>query len=457
MSMRITMGMVMSQYNKNLNRSLNSLNEANLREITLRKFNKASEDPFSASKAYRLRREYLSNESYQSDLSDAADQILLAHTTIQDVNKTLTEAGSGDCLQAISDTTSDTGRSAIAKTLRGLQQTLLSQLNTQFGDKYIFGGSNTSSVPFTVGSNGNLLYRGIDVDTGEIEAGSTLSYNGAQITLGDKQFNGYKIQVTTADGATPSVSADTASKTLTVNLATGAKNSDVLAALKASPSLTASDNPSVTFDLSKAAMSGDMNSPVNTAPQTATAASNIGATDADRKLAFQKLMGEQTYVDIGMGLNFDSTGKINDQSVFNSSIPGISFLGCNTSDGTQTGVSNNLYNLLGQIADKLDGGSNPTGFKYSYNDIKPYISNFNSQQDVLLNKMTEVDAKYTFLTTTQTNLESIGDKVLEKIDSTEYVKFEDAVTEQMSEQNAYNAALKVGAQILQPTFLDFMK
>ena len=457
MSMRITMGMVMNQYNKNLNNSLSLLNESDQRQITLRKFNEASEDPFSASKAYRLRREYLSNESYQGDLGDAADQMLLAHTTILDVNKTLTEASSGECLQAISDTTSDTGRGAIAKALRGLQQTLVSQLNTQFGDKYIFGGSNTSSVPFTVGSNGKLLYRGIDVDTGEIAAGSTLSYNGTQITLGDKQFNGYTIQVTTADGATPSVSADTASKTLTVNLPTGAKNSDVLAALKASPSVPASDNLSVTFDLSKAAMSGDMNSPVTTAAQTATAASNIGATDADRKLAFQKLMSEHTYVDIGMGLSFDSTGKINDQSVFNSSIPGISFLGCGTADGTQTGVSNNLYNLLGQIADKLDGGSNPTGFTYSYDAVKPYIDNFNKQQDVLLNKMTEVDAKYTFLTTTQKNLESIGDKVLEKIDSTEYVKFEDAVTEQLNQQYAYNAAIKVGAQILQPTFLDFMR
>ena len=457
MSMRITMGMVMNQYNKNLNNSLSLLNESDQRQITLRKFNEASEDPFSASKAYRLRREYLSNESYQGDLGDAADQMLLAHTTILDVNKTLTEASSGECLQAISDTTSDTGRGAIAKALRGLQQTLVSQLNTQFGDKYIFGGSNTSSVPFTVGSNGKLLYRGIDVDTGEIAAGSTLSYNGTHITLGDKQFNGYTIQVTTADGATPSVSADTASKTLTVNLPTGAKNSDVLAALKASPSVPASDNLSVTFDLSKAAMSGDMNSPVTTAAQTATAASNIGATDADRKLAFQKLMSEHTYVDIGMGLSFDSTGKINDQSVFNSSIPGISFLGCGTADGTQTGVSNNLYNLLGQIADKLDGGSNPTGFTYSYDAVKPYIDNFNKQQDVLLNKMTEVDAKYTFLTTTQKNLESIGDKVLEKIDSTEYVKFEDAVTEQLNQQYAYNAAIKVGAQILQPTFLDFMR
>nr|WP_319488420.1 hypothetical protein [uncultured Caproiciproducens sp.] len=454
--MRITMGMVMSQYKNNLNNSLNLLNEANQRELTLRKFNKASEDPFSASKAYQLRREYLKNESYQSDLSDASDQIFLAHTTIQSINKTLTEAGSGDCIQAISDTTSDTGRSAIAEKLRGLQQTILAEANTQFGSKYIFGGSNTSSVPFTVGSKGNLLYRGIDVDTGEIEAGSTLSYNGAQITLGDKQFDGFKIQVTTADGATPSVSADTSSKTLTVNLPTGAKNSDVLAALKASPSLTASNDSSVTFDLSKAAMSGDMNSPVSTAPQTDTAISNIGATDADRKLAFQKLMGEQTYVDIGMGLSFDSTGKINDQSVFNSSIPGISFLGCNTTDGTQTGVSNNLYNLLGQIADKLDGGSNSTGFTYSYDAVKPYLDNFTAQQDVLLNKMTEVDAKYSFLTTTKTNLTSIGDKVNEKIDSTEFVEFEDAVTEQLYQQYAYNAALKVGAQILQPTFLDFM-
>ncbi len=449
--MRITMGMVMKQYNTNLNRSLNALNAANQQELTLRKFDKASEDPFSASKAFALRREYLKNQSYQSELNDAADKLTTANSTFLSVKKVLTEAGSGECLQAISDTTSDTGRSAIAKTLRGYQQTILTQMNTQFGDGYLFGGANTNDPPFSVGESGNLLYRGIDVNTGKIEAGSTLSYNGAQITLGDTQFNGYKIQVNTADGATPSASADTSSKTLTVTLPTGAKNSDILTALKASSPLSASDNPSVTFDLSKAAISGDMNCPVDTSAQTATATDTIGSE------GLKKLANEQTFINIGLGLNTESgSTAINSQSVYNSAIPGISIIGYGTSDGTESGISNNLYTLLGQIADKLDGGENASNFTYSYDEIKPLLDNFNDQSDAVIDKIAEYGSKSTFLSTTLTNLTSIGDKVLEKIDSTEYIDFEEAVTAQLYQQSSYNAALKVGAQILQPTFLDFM-
>ncbi|MDF1494230.1 flagellar hook-associated protein FlgL [Caproiciproducens sp. CPB-2] len=439
--MRITMGMVMKQYNKNLNNSLNALNEASLRETTLRKFNKASEDPFSASKAFALRREYLKNQSYQNELSDAADKLTTADSTLQSISKVLSEAGSGECIQAISDTTSDTGRSAIAKTLRGYQQTILTQLNTQFGEGYLFGGANTNDPPFSVGASGNLLYRGIDVNTGKIEAGPTLSYNGAQITLGDSQFKDYTFQVNT--GASSSVSVDTSLKTLTVTLPAGAKNSDVLAALKDSPDLSS-------FDLSKAAISGDLNRPVDTS-QTATATDTIGSE------GLKKLASEQTFVNIGLGLSTESgSTTINSQSVYNSALPGISFIGYGTSDGTGSGVSNNLYTLLGQIADKLDGGENATGFTYSYDEIKPLLDNFSDQADVLTDKISEVGSKSNFLSTTLTNLTSIGDKVLEKIDNTEYVNFEDAVMDQSYQQYAYTAALKVGAQILQPTFLDFM-
>ncbi len=440
--MRITMGMVMKQYNTNLNRSLNALNAANQQELSLRKFDKASEDPFSASKAFALRREYLKNQSYQSELSDAADKLTTANSTFLSIKKVLSEAGSGECLQAISDTTSDTGRSAIAKTLRGYQQTILTQMNTQFGDGYLFGGANTNDPPFSVGENGNLLYRGIDVNTGKIEAGSTLSYNGAQITLGDTQFNGYKIQVNTVANATPSASADTSSKTLTVTLPTGAKNSDVLTALKNSPDLSS-------FDLSKAAISGDLNCPVDTSAQTATATDTIGSE------GLKKLANEQTFVNIGLGLNTESgSTAINSQSVYNSAMPGISIIGYGATDG---GVSNNLYTLLGQIADKLDGGENASNFTYSYDEIKPLLDNFNDQDDAVINKIAEYGSKSTFLSTTLTNLTSIGDKVLEKIDSTEYIDFEEAVTAQLYQQSSYSAALKVGAQILQPTFLDFMR
>ncbi len=443
--MRITMGMVSRQYNKNLNNSLNQLNEASNRNTTLRKFNKASEDPFSASKAYRLRCEFQQNYDYQSNLGDVEDQLTTANSAMQSINNIVSEASTGDCIKAITGTMSKEDRTTVATKLRALQKAIVAPANTKFGDKYIFGGSGTVKPPFTTGAAGNLLYRGIDVNTGKIEAGSTLSYNGTQITLGDKNFNGYKIQVTTANGVTPSVSADAASKTLTVNLATGAKNSDVLAALSANKTLTSTDG-STTFDLSKAAMSGDMNRPVDTTAQTATAIDTIGLD------GLKALANEKCFVDLGMGLSLNTDGKtINEQSVFDTSIPGITFMGYGTVDGSGTGVSNNLYTLLGQVADQLESPN------FSMDNIRPYLDNLGKQVQNSLNQVTKSGTKSNFLTTTKAQLESIGDNVDEKLNNTEYVDPMDAYLDYTWQQYTYQSSLKIGTQILQPTVLDFMR
>lgn len=450
--MRITMSMIMKKYATSLNSSLDELNKASDREISQRRYDTASEDPFSAAKAARLRMEYAYNNSYQSEVGDAKDQMDTVHSTIQSIVKVLSEASSGSCLGAINGTNNADDRKIYAEKIRGLQKTILTSLNTKFGDKYIFGGAETENPPFSVGANGNLLYRGIDVNTGKIEAGSTLSYNGAQITLGDSNFNGYKIQVTTADGVTPSISADATNKILTVNLPTGAKNSDVLAALKANPSLTSTDG-TVTYNLSKVSLSGDQNRPVDTGVQTETATDTIGLD------GLQKLADEQVFSNIGLGLRVNTgaganKSAITEQSVFNIAVPGISVIGFGTVDGSGTGMSNNIYNLMGQIADQLEGKN---GYTYSIDTIQPYLDQFTQQQNKVISKMTETDCSFTFLTTTQTNLEDLGDRILEKDDNTEFIDFTDAWINYSMQAFAYNAALKIGNQILQPTFLDFMK
>lgn len=441
--MRITMGMVSSQYNKNLNNSLNQLNTASNRSTSYRKFDKASEDPFSYAKATRLSREYQQNSDYQNNLGDVEDQLTVAQSAMMSVNDIVSTTSTGDTIQAITATTGADARKIIATKLRALQQAILAPANTKFGDKYIFGGSGETDAPFTVGTSGNLLYRGIDVTTGEIAAGSTLSYNDSQITLGDKQFDGYKIQVTNT-GATPTVTADATSKTLTVNLAAGDNiNSDVLTALKTSSSLTSTDR-TVTFNLSKVAMSGDLNIAVDTGTQAAVATSTIG------QAGLQKLADEQSYVDLGLGLKFNTDNTINSQSVFNSAIPGISFMGFGTSDGTSSGIPNNLYTQLGQIADQLESTN------FSIDKIKPNLDNFNKQGDAVLSKITESGTKSNFLTTMKAQLITMGDSINDKIDKTAFIDPAEAYMDYTNQQYAYQAALKIGSQILQPTFLDFM-
>ncbi|NLJ30185.1 MAG: flagellar hook-associated protein FlgL [Clostridiales bacterium] len=443
--MRITMKMISDRYKSSLNTSLSQLNAANSKATDYRAFNKTSDDPFAAAQAYRLRRESAENDTYQSSLSDADSQLLTAQSAMMSINSLVTEASSGDCLQAINGTMSSDDRATVAKKLRALQQAVLAPCNTKFGDKYIFGGSDANDPPFSVGQSGNLLYRGVDVNTGEIEAGYTVSYNGAQITFGSEtgdSFKDYVVRVDDLSGTDPVV--DTSSKVITVkmDLSSPKTNEDLESALKG---ITGAD--AAGLDFSHVSVTGDMNRPV----AADTAASPLKSTQAINNIGtdgLKKLSQEQSLVDLGMGLKMSADGKtVDSQSVFDTAIPAISFMGYGTESN---GVSNNIYTLLGQIADQLERSS------YSFDNIKPYLDNFSEQGQNLLGKITESGTKSNFLSVTKSNLESMGDAILEKDQNVEYVDPSTAIMDYYTQQFSYNAALQMGTKVISKTFLDFM-
>lgn len=442
--MRITMKMISDRYKSSLNTSLNQLNAANSKATTYRAFDKTSDDPFAAAQAYRLRRESAENDTYQSNLSDADSQLLTAQSAMMSINSIVSEANSGDCIQAINGTLAADDRKTIATKLRALQQAILSPSNTKYGDKYIFGGSNTNDPPFSVGASGNLLYRGVDVNTGEIEAGYTVSYNGAQIALGkDSAFSGYTVRV--ADTANTDPVVDSSAKVITVkmDLSSPKTNGDLLSALKGITGAAAAG-----LDFSKASLSGDLNRPVEaydvSKPETQSTAAlnNIGMD------GLKALSKEQSLVDLGMGLRLNQDGTVDSQSAFDVAIPGISYMGYGTVSGS--GVSNDLYTLLGQIADQLESPN------YSFESVKPYLDNFSKQGQNLLAKITESGTKSTFLSTTKSNLESMGDAILDKDQNVEYVDPATAIMDYYMQQFSYNAALQMGNKVISKTFLDFM-
>lgn len=443
--MRITMRMMASQYSKSLNNSLSQLNSASNKATTYRKFDKTSDDPFSASQAYRLRRESAENDTYQSNIGNIEDQLTTAQSAMMSIYDIVSKANTGDTIQAITGTMQQSDRATIATKLRALQQAVLAPANTKFGDKYLFGGSDMNEPAFSIGSDGtSLLYRGIDVNTGKIEAGSTTTINGALIQFGKDSGipNGYTLQIADsgAAGSTPQASLSGTTITLTLDLSTAKTNQDVGDALK---SMTATDN-TTGFDFSKLTVTGDLNRPVT----AATASDPTYDTLTSDQL--KDLSKEQSLVDLGMGLKLNADGSINTQSVFDAAIPGISFLGFGTADGTGTGISNNLYTLLGQIADQLESSD------FSMDKIKPYLDNFTKQGDNLMAKITESGTKSNFLSTTKASLETMGTAIIDKDQNVEYVDPADAIMDYQMQQAAYNAALQMGTKIMSKTFLDFM-
>ncbi|MGB4439922.1 MAG: flagellar hook-associated protein FlgL [Sedimentibacter sp.] len=164
--MRITTSMMSSKYIKNLNKSANDMNYLNEQVSTGRKFFKGSEDPVSAIKAYKLRREYRSTELYDTNISDADSFLTTAETSLTEISDNL-ETVYTSYLKGINGTMSSEDREIVAKELENLQSSILTSLNAKFADRYVFGGTSKDEIPFTVDeTTGELYFKGVNVNTG---------------------------------------------------------------------------------------------------------------------------------------------------------------------------------------------------------------------------------------------------------------------------------------------------
>lgn len=454
--MRITMGMIAGQYSKNLNTSLNNFNVASRRATTYRSFERTSENPFAATKLYRFRREMAENETYQDSLGDVDSQLMTAQSAMQSIYSIVSSAESGDVIQAITGTMSESDRTIIANKMRQMQQAFLSPLNTKFGEKYLFGGTEMTEAPFSVNDSGELLYRGINVNTGKIETGPAANFNGTLIEFNSSSSDpitdpdtGYTIKdgivLKIADsgaGSETNISISDDYITIKADLSKYKTNQDLLNLIKGYDKI----------DFSKIRISGDMNRSISVS-NGAGGYQEIVSTSLTSSIGqdgLSALANEEVLVNLGLGLKTTSEAgstTINSQSAFNSAIPGLSFMGYGQDS---SGISGNLYTLMGQIADQLESDG------FSMENIQPYLDKFGEKSDALLGEITKSGSKSNFLSTMKTNLESMGDSLLERAEDIEYVDPGDAIMDFYMQQYAYNAALSMGTKILSKSFIDFM-
>jgi len=157
--MRITNGMMIKRYNKNINLNLNSMNRTAQQIASGRRFERGSEDPVRALKALQVRRSGNALEQFSANI-DAVDSWLQQTETAVMAIKTAADKAMDLIIQGRNDTLAPEDRKIIATNLRSIQESLLKDLNTQVANKYLLGGSNTKKVPFTVGDDGHLEFNG---------------------------------------------------------------------------------------------------------------------------------------------------------------------------------------------------------------------------------------------------------------------------------------------------------
>jgi len=181
--MRITTSMMTNKYLKNLNKSAATMNYLNEKVSTGRKFFKGSEDPISAIKAYKLRREYRETEMYDTNISDTDSFLTIAETNLTEISNNLGNVYTA-YLRGITGTMSSDEREIIAKEIENIQESMLNSLNSKISDRYVFGGTSKDEIPFKVDASGNLLYKGVDVISGDSTTLGKLANENLHIDLG---------------------------------------------------------------------------------------------------------------------------------------------------------------------------------------------------------------------------------------------------------------------------------
>ena len=181
---------------------------------------------------------------------------------------------------------------------------------------------------------------------------------------------------------------------------------------------------------------------------------NADNTDAACAKRLEALSKDSSFVDLGFGLTLNSTStaassavNVDASSAFNISLPGINLVGYGEYDD---GTPKNMLLLIGEIANTLEQPD------FDYDKYKDLLGKFDERRSDVLKHVTTLGTNTEFLTTTADRLQTNEINLTQQIDNVVNVDMAEAIMNFSWAQYAYNSALKVGNNILTPSFIDFM-
>ena len=394
MGMRITTNMTMSTYRYNLMQSTNRWANAQNKVLTHRNFNSYAEDPAAATHAWRIRRSITETGTHYDNNNDTLARFRIAYSAMEGIKTGIADKiAKASSITGNSDTTAS-ARQELAGVIRNAADSVIQSINgAKLGDHFVFAGKDALNVPFSWSEDGKTLYyRGVNVAAGSVE------------------------QPASPAPAWGAVDVDE------YGVPAAAKDPAQLANM--------------------------------TADEKAWAAYYKDQGDVARLKAMSE---EETNSDIGLGLQEADDGSIINGSTFNMALPGINMLGGYGLDAD--GDPKNLALLMKKYADVLER-SNPETGQWNKED--------KAEANRLLNKITannneiieafasDISGEVEFLETNKDRLKDQHDALNLELVNLEDVDPADAITDFLYNYTCYNAALKVGTQLLSQSLIDYM-
>lgn len=448
---------VLKNYRYGLNNSFTKQNDARTTVFTHRNFNSFAEDPAAAARSFQLRRARMTAESQYNVCDTSYRRFQSAwdtlDTIINDVDNanarfdsTIKQAG----LEGLNDPTGD-ARTALAKVINETADTLVQVMNNTYAGTFLFSGADGQTVPFTWGDNGELLYRGIPVDSAVPETLTYTDGNGAEqkFTLkldadGNYNANGSSYYILAGkselveydpNGAVPEGALKNAAGDAVILKEDGTAYADMT---EVNDAIAAGEKCYFAIVSESGAISQeDYDTEVKNAEK-------LRYLSEDEKL----------YMDIGLGNKEDENNKVISSSVFDSTLQGINFLGYGKD---ADGDPKNIVSIVKQMGDILNKVKDGKLSQSDYDDLFRLTGKMEDASARLQDAHTNMDARSSTLKNNLGLLEDNMDDLVEQYAGIEDVNDADAISAFLWASYSYNAALRVGNSVLSQSLMDYMQ
>ena len=183
---------------------------------------------------------------------------------------------------------------------------------------------------------------------------------------------------------------------------------------------------------------------------------DLDPSDPTDAATIESLSNDSRYLNLGLNLQFDTSEELVESTAFGYSIQGMNIVGYGVSgetvtiNGTSTEVSGNLYGLLGQIADAFESSD------YSYDQVDTIYANFQEASSSISQSLTTVGAKQNYLEFMSDRYDTQKLNLEDKQSQIEDADLPTAIIEYKTNEVAYNAALQMGASVIQNSIFTYM-
>lgn len=184
--MRVADRSTVRNYLSYLNNARNDYAETTDRIATGKRFTQISDDVSAGARVLETRNNKYKVEKQKDNITSIREELDAAESNMNTINDILKRVSSELIVKALNGTNDQATLDVYANEVAALKEELLQFANSKYGDKFLFGGTNAVSSPFTVDeTTGRLKYNGVDVDSIQKDADGYFyeDVNGARVEI----------------------------------------------------------------------------------------------------------------------------------------------------------------------------------------------------------------------------------------------------------------------------------